>query len=746
MLPTLLKKGMLIPHMGENKEGLDKLVAMEYIMNWFNKQIDSNNTKLTMSDRVVILLSKTGSGKSSSIAPNLYLRFNKKMRKNIIITQPRVLTTLDIPNDINKIEAYKKPNKDGLKLTLFENLGYQTQEFVRKPLKKGILFTTAGILLQFLKTMDDKTFINRYGVVIIDEAHERSLDIDIILYLMKSLIKRNINNNPPFLILMSATFDINLYAKYFNTKTIFEVIGQTFPITTIYPTHDINNYVKYIVDLVKTIHISNKNDYIKNNPGDILIFVSGSKYIKVIINLLNLLNNELEDKIIPIKLSSKEFTEAANDYKALKIPLKYLSILVNNKVYKPTRRVIISTNIAETGITFDTLKYCIDSGFVTSIEFNAQYNLTMIFNKPVTQAMSKQRMGRIGRKQTGIFYPIYTNKSYDLLTKNNTPSIYVEDITGSILSLISDNVDIDNLDLLSNPSIESINLALYKLFILGAIDNNKKLTDLGSVMNKFRKINLESRKMILSGIYYNVNLTDLIIIASFLNLPTGTILTNKFKNYDSIFYCDDSKYDCFNYLKLKHRLLISCEFIEFLLFYYMFIKIVESNSNNINVIKLWCLDHHIDYNGMLKLIGSIDELTKTVIFTININLYKSNSSSNIYELYKIQEQYSNNLEFNHQIMQIKKCIYEGYKLNLIELHDNIYKIKNMPIQINNKLISPILNQNIGKSILQNKPKYILYSSLIFNYNDKINKYNVITGKCISVLDGFINLDHTFLFS
>ena len=244
---TLLKKGCLVARMGEKQSDLDKIVPLDYIMDWFGKKLDNKNAT-NMSDRIVILLSKTGSGKSTSICPTLYLRFFKKYKKRIVITQPRVLTAMEIPKDISNIDAYKKPNKDGLSIELYRNLGYQTQEFVRKTTEKGILFCTTGILLQFLKNMSDEEFIKKFKFVVIDEAHDRSLDVDLVLLLMKNLIKRNLSKDPPFLILMSATLNVDQYSKYFNTNTKFEVSGQSKPIEVIYPSIDI------LSNLKKTIH------------------------------------------------------------------------------------------------------------------------------------------------------------------------------------------------------------------------------------------------------------------------------------------------------------------------------------------------------------------------------------------------------------------------------------------------------------------------------------------------------------
>ena len=145
--------------MGESQKELDKIIAIEYIMEWFDDRIPikyNGEPKIkinSISDKVIILKSGTGSAKSTGLAPNLYLRFQKRLNKQIIVTQPRVLTTIEIPKTIASIPTYQKPNKDGLQIELYKNLGYQTKEFIRKGIKGGILFVTSGILLQILKNI-----------------------------------------------------------------------------------------------------------------------------------------------------------------------------------------------------------------------------------------------------------------------------------------------------------------------------------------------------------------------------------------------------------------------------------------------------------------------------------------------------------------------------------------------------------------------------------------------------------------
>lgn len=755
MLPTLLVKGNLVPLMGESKEELDKIRPIDYIMNWFDSKLPKHKNdilnNLTISDRVVLLQSMTGSGKSSSIAPNLYLRFFKRTYKTILITQPRVLTTLSIPRDIDKIQAYKEENKDGLSIKLFENLGFQTQEFIRKPLKRGILFTTTGIILQYLKNMSDEDFIKKYSFVIIDEAHERSLDVDLILKLMKELILRNINNNPPFLILMSGTLNIPKYEKYFGTKTKFQVNGFSYPIQTYYPEINVEGYKLNIVSRVKHIHTTNTNDFMEKNKvvfkkqGDIIIFVSGKLYIQLLTEMLNECNKEFEYKILIIGIDSERFQYTDKDYKNLQIDLKNISIEVDGKFYTPTRKVIIATNVIETGFTLDSLKYCIDSGFVTYVNYIPNINSSIMYNGPLTQNMSNQRRGRVGRKSPGYFYPLYTEESYNLLTKDNIPSIYTEDMSVSLLNMIISNpeINVKKLDLLDEIPIDSLELSLNKLYLLGMIDKNQKVTKLGLLVNKFKKLSIESCKMILAGYYYDVNILDLLTLAIYLNTPGNKIFENKFKRYKNIFINSSNDVDIDNYNILKNKLLISCDFIDFIIFFNNFIKEIYNSKLESEKIKEWCVKNKIKYNGLLNIIQQRDELIKIMLFSLNLNPYK-NIHKNLRELLNIFDQKNNDsTEFITEIINIKKCIYEGYKMNIAKLNDNneyISIYNNHKIVIDKPIAKTLPILNNGEPFRQQKAKMILYSNSTLRLNHLTNTFNIDVIGPISILDGYVDID------
>lgn len=761
-MPTLFIKGNLLPRMGEKKEELDKIVPIDYIMNWISDRLPRVSSEkiikpITISDRVIVLLSKTGSGKSTAFPTNIFLRFNRRYRKKILITQPRVLTAIDIPKGIAKEPSYttKSPYED--RIEYGENIGYQTKEFVKRPLKKGILFTTVGILLQFLKIMSDEDFIKQFKFIIIDEVHERSLDIDLIMLLMKDLIQRNIKNDPPFLVVTSATIDAEKYASYFGTKTIFEVSGMTNPIDMYFLDYDTSNYINSAMDVIQKIHTEFKSDYYNEetkeidykNKGEIIIFAATTGMCMSVYNQIHSLNESLEDKIFPIILTGDSIKNIQIEYYYIGAPLERLTITIDGKKYKPTRKIYIATNVAETGLTLDNLKYCVDIGLINAVEYNARYNSNMVFIKPATQSMVLQRRGRVGRKQRGVFFPLYSEDTFNELIVEKPPTIHTSDITDHLLNIrISNlNADLEHLDLMSRPSDESIQMSLTKLYVLGALDSNKEPTEVGILMNKFQRLSVESRRMILSSIYYDVDMMDMIIIACFLEVSKKGLTERGFKGYDSIFQTkeEQSDVDYFNFNKLKTRLLISCDMIEFVLFYKQYMKFVESHMNDINDILQWCVDKKVNYASLLQITEMIDDVVNTVLFSININMYQLGTTS-IYEDLAMSE-YMGDEHFIKKIVQMKKCIYEGYKMNvLIRKDEFIFRslITQQDVIVSSKMIRDLSYQKIGEPIIQTKPKFILYTSLSFQYSKDDKKYKFFTTGPITILDGFVDIDFTFL--
>lgn len=768
-LPTLLKHDVIIPHMGEKKYEISNITGIDFILQWFESKIDDPKN---VSDRIVILKSATGSGKSTVFPTEFYLRFHNKMKKNVIVTQPRILTAVSIPKTIASESAYKKENReDNQGIELYKNIGYQTKEYIRKPIEKGILFCTIGVLLQFLKNMPIQNLFNKFGCIIIDEAHERSTNLDLIFYYLKQIYLNNKITDCPFLVIASATMNVKKYAKYYNTKTIFEITGTSYPIETTYINFDSSNIYNSIISIILDIHNSNLDD--NKDQSDIIIFIPSMSYINKLKPKILELNKNLTKKLYPIGLDSGGYRASGDDYNALFNKIE--NLVIDDVV--PSRKVIIATNIAETGITIESLKYCIDTGLVNQLEYNPIYNNYSLLIKPVTQSMALQRKGRVGRKHPGKFYPVYTKEMFNSMQEIQYPELLTEDLSPILLNIIivkyndtiqkfinlnQDNlfeqlinndihydnikdfksIDIMNLDLLDNPPIISILNGLHKLYNLGLIFGNGYPTKCGLLINKIRNVSLENAIMILSGYMYDCNILDLITLSAFNSIGKSKLVTSKFKSFNFIFKDSNlDNIDKYNYNRLKTRLYINCEFIDFLLFFHSFQNLLIHNFDKVEVIQQFCIDNHIIYSELMNLIDTRDEIIKDLTFNMNLNPM-ANNHINLSALLNSKNTLSEAIEY---IINIKKCLYEGFKLNVAIYNKqlNKYIIQNTQFEIN---INSYLTKNLpilesGKQFEINKPPIILFDSAIIKNNPEINNYQFYVGNSISVLSGYVNINN-----
>ncbi|CAM6002870.1 unnamed protein product, partial [Sphagnum balticum] len=435
-LPTLLVPGNLVEQKFMNeteRSNAENMRPIDFIVNYLYDRVSDkkgSNPRISAhspGDKILLLESATGSGKSTILAPELF----KRQENRIAVTQPRILTTVEIPHDI--IQRYKD-------LELGLNIGYQTGVLKNKPSSKGIVFMTTGVLLQQFISIPPEVMKSYYKFIIIDEVHERDIYLDLLIYYIKKMLTEYYKDSSCCaVVFMSATFSYKLFADYFGINTdkggYLQVSGSTYPIKLIYPEHDISDYIVSTIGLIKDIH-KNKDDF-SSQVRDILVFVKGEKEIKAIIEGVDRLNEDKSMKqfglLYALGLSrsisiqnTKEYRDIFTDHRSLR----------NETGKKPTRRVIISTNIAETGVTIKSLKYVIDTGYYLGAWYCSLYGSEVLSTNSVTQFMSTQRRGRVGRVAPGIFYPLYTLDSYNKMIKDQPPKIITDDIAVVLLSLI----------------------------------------------------------------------------------------------------------------------------------------------------------------------------------------------------------------------------------------------------------------------------------------------------------------------
>lgn len=694
-MPTLLEAGNV-----KYPKGYEKEVPLEYIMSFFKARVRGLGGEIkkaqTMSDKIMILKAETGAGKSTIIPPELHLRFSELVQgQNKIIgcTQPTRLNTIEIPQDIVKLYP---------DLKLGENIGYQTGPISYK-IGRGVMYMTVETLVEQLKSMEEDDFMNRYSFIVIDEAHHRDLPTDVVMSMMKSLIKKNFQKeNCPFLIIMSATLDVDHFAKYMETKTIIEISGKSYPIEYNFAKDDVELIIPKIIETVTNIHQQNPDDY-NDAIRDILVFVPGMLEItKVSLGLAD------EKDLLVIPLYRENFIRGTTEFWNIFEPIEKLGV---------KRRVILSTSIAETGVTIGTVKYVVDSGWSKVSEFYAPYGIPALVSRPVSQSSAIQRRGRSGRKGPGVWYPLYTQKTFDNMQSVSYPDIIRGEATPALLDIfIKDGIDLTKIDFLDMPSSDSILYSMEHLFTLGAI-NLDKVTELGEIMATSR-LKLNQIRTILSGYVFGVNLVDLITIIS-------GLINKRLVVEDSRLYNDnlgskflkqtpvtfklsvlDKKYE-------NLRLAVADEFIEMLFLWDEFQ--VESNTPADS--KKWCLKTGLSYDGFMEWINLRDEL----ILKLEELGFKTNNDIPLLDC-KTED------EFIETIRNIKRCIHEGFKLNVATWNESIQSYVSDRHKFRVKSWSTLLADS--------HPNYIMYDDVIMMYNAKSKIYS-LTANNISVMDGWI---------
>lgn len=785
--PTLFIPGNLeATDWSPPKKELDQYVPLTYITNWFSEKYKGKPS--SVSDRILILVSSTGSGKSTALPPELYHLFQSSTNKNIACTQPRVLTSIEIPKTIlpyHTKEALAAAGHSGREpLKMGENIGFQNSALSRKP-NKGIIYMTIGTLTQQLNIMTDEEFIKMYSIIILDECHERSLGADLCMFMMKKFIYRNYANPEcPFFVTMSATFDYMKFCDYLLSdvkkpkryENIIKVAGFTFPITEHFNQYDSPNYNTDAINTVIKIHEENSGDFLQKGKlakdsdpkatlfRDILIFAAGSSDIKELKKKILDLNDKhpffQKHPVLPLELSRDTVSGQAKDYKDLDKPIETLRI--NGKT--PTRRVVLGTTVAETGITINTLKYVIDPGYHKSKEWNPNFSAEALILKPVTKGMYRQRRGRVGRKAPGDCYALYTKETMELMMDDSFPDIIKEDITLDLLNLIvkeleitdtedeslltlmkkekmfnKTSVNLYDIDLMDLPSADNLAYSVDKLFTLGCIDGNSIPTLTGVITNRIRMVTIESIRMILAGYCWGVSIMDLIIIASFMQFKKKDVINDKMKReygqakqsgYFSLF--EQSKESMVTeYNTLKTQLLID-DFIEPLLIFEEFQKKVQ-DENGIGKVKSWCESIGLKYDTLVSVIAKRDDIIYQLAMC-GLNPYLRNTDSLTYS--KLQYD-SDKIKY---ITNLKYCIWEGYKCNLCMWDSSKKTYKTRKTHINLSFESEFVQTptEIAK-YGDNNPKFILFDSVNYQFDKQTNMYNPNVGRAC-ILDGYIAID------
>ncbi|CAG9767576.1 unnamed protein product [Ceutorhynchus assimilis] len=443
--------------------------------------------------QTLILVGETGSGKSTQIPQ--YLR-EAEWPKQIVICEPRRVAAISLANRV--------ADETG-SLVQGDVVGYAVR-FDSCACKPKIKFVTEGILL---REMMSDPLLSSYSVIMIDEVHERTLYTDILLGLMKKILRKRPELR---LIVASATMDATAFQKYFNnfenlktpSSTILSVEGRQFPVEIFYVAEPVPCYVQASVEAAVNINAS-------GTAGDVLIFLTGQEEVLKAVRILGEHANAIENSKSKNKITILPMYGSLPYNQQLK---------VFQKAPEGYRKIIVATNIAETSVTIPGVVFIIDSGFVKIKWYNIETHTDSLMVVPISKSSANQRAGRAGRMRSGKVYRLYTEEWAEKLPLNTPPEMVRSSLTYPILQLKAMGVNnILQFKFPSMPPMENIKSALELLYALNAIDINCQLTrPLGFHMAEFALNPLYS-KMLLTSEEFSCS-EEILIIISMLQVET----------------------------------------------------------------------------------------------------------------------------------------------------------------------------------------------------------------------------------
>ena len=433
--------------------------------------------------QVVVISGETGSGKTTQI-PKMCLQAGRGIRGLIGCTQPRRIAA----------QAMADRVAEELNVPLGGLVGYQVR-FREKLSKDGIIkFMTDGILLA--ETTHDRN-LNAYDTIIIDEAHERSLNIDFLLGYLKQLLKRRPDLR---IIITSATIDTEKFAAHFNNAPIIEVSGRSYPVDIEYHPLDEDQEPGQIADqaksrdlyagIAKAVHRLSRIDA----RGDMLVFFSGEREIQ----------------------EAKDFLERQNFRNTEILPLyARLPVAEQRRVFHPgtARRIVLCTNVAETSLTVPRIRFVIDTGFARISRYSHRSRVQRLPIEAISQASANQRKGRCGRLGPGTCIRLYSEEDFDLRPEFTEPEILRTSLASVILRMLTTDLGaVEDFPFLDPPAPRMINDAYHLLFELGAIDEARKPVKLGWQLARW-PLDVRLARMLIEG-SKKACLHELIVLAS----------------------------------------------------------------------------------------------------------------------------------------------------------------------------------------------------------------------------------------
>ena len=401
--------------------------------------------------QVVIIAGETGSGKTTQI-PKICLNHGRGVRGLIGHTQPRRIAARSVAARI----------AEELGEQVGQQIGYQVRFTDNTSEASRVKVMTDGILLAEIQ---HDRFLDRYDTLIIDEAHERSLNIDFLLGYLKQLLPKRPDLK---VIITSATIEVDRFSEFFDKAPVIEVSGRTFPVDVRYRplTGDEDDrdqgWTDGVLSALEEIEQHERKE--KQPPGDVLVFLPGEREIRALSKVLR--HAELRHtEVLPLysRLSNQEQNRVFQAHKG--------------------RRLVLSTNVAETSLTVPGIRYVIDTGVARISRYSVRSKIQRLPIEPISQASANQRAGRCGRVAPGICFRLYDEADFLNRPEYTDPEILRTNLASVILQMATSGLgDIQNFPFLEAPDRRQVNDGYKLLEELSAVDDERRVSRLGRTM------------------------------------------------------------------------------------------------------------------------------------------------------------------------------------------------------------------------------------------------------------------------
>ncbi|ESO90300.1 hypothetical protein LOTGIDRAFT_206726 [Lottia gigantea] len=599
--------------------------------------------KMVTDHQMIVLVGETGSGKTTQI-PQWCLewvraRYNKK---GVACTQPRRVAAMSVAQRVS----------EEMDIGLGQEVGYSIRFEDCTSSKTVLKYMTDGMLLR--EGMSDP-LLEAYGVIMLDEAHERTLATDILMGLLKEVARQRSDLK---IIVMSATLDAGKFQTYFDNAPLMSVPGRTHPVEIFYTPEPERDYLEAAIRTVMQIHMCEEQE------GDLLLFLTGQE--------------EIDEACKRIKREADNLGAEIGELKC--IPL-YSTLPPNlqQRIFEPPppkkpngavgRKIVVSTNIAETSLTIDGVVFVIDPGFAKQKVYNPRIRVESLLVTAISKASAQQRAGRAGRTRPGKCFRLYTEKAYKNEMQQNTyPEILRSNLGSVVLQLKKLGIDdLVHFDFMDPPAPETLMRALELLNYLAALDDDGELTELGSMMAEF-PLDPQLAKMVIASCDFSCS-NEILSITAMLSVPQCFVRPSEVKKA-----ADEAK------MRFAH---IDGDHLTLLNVYHAFKQNHEDNQ--------WCFDNFVNYRS-LKSADNVRQQLARIMDRFSLRRASTDFNSRDYYI------------------NIRKALVSGFFMQVAHLERTGHYLTAKDNQI---------VQLHPSTVLDHKPEWVIYNEFVLTTKNYI---------------------------